>query len=47
SAGIDCVLTTVEGPCTLEDCMKRVAIEIPNAGETTMRAFLLGRSRAQ
>lgn len=43
-AGIDLVLSSVTSPMTLEDCIARVGVSIPNAGESAMRAFLL-RSR--
>ncbi len=41
--GIDLVLTTVNGAMSLEECFSRVSIDIPIAGETAARAFLLSR----
>lgn len=39
--GIDLVLSTVTSPATLEECIAHVQTNIPLAGETAMRAFLL------
>lgn len=39
--GIDLVLPTVTAPATLAECIARVGTNIPLAGETAMRAFLL------
>lgn len=41
--GVDLVLSTVNGAMSLEECFSRVSIDIPIAGETAARAFLLGR----
>lgn len=41
--GIDMVLPIPIGPMTLRECMDGVHALIPIAGETAMRAFLLGR----
>ena len=46
-AGIDLVVPAPIGPATLEACMTGVETLLPLAGETAMRAFLLGQgSRA-
>jgi glycerate kinase len=42
--GIDLVLSTINQVETLQECFSRVGIDIPNAGETAIRAFLLGKS---
>ncbi len=43
--GIDLVLPTALGPSTLQECMDGVSTLLPIAGESAMRAYLLG-SRA-
>ncbi len=40
--GIDLVLPTALGPSTLQECMDGVNTLLPIAGESAMRAFLLG-----
>lgn len=42
--GIGLVIPTTTEPATLEECLARVAVSIPLAGESAMRAFLLGRT---
>ena len=42
-AGIDLVVPASIGPATLEECMTGVETLLPIAGETAVRAFLLGR----
>lgn len=42
--GIGLVIPTTTAPATLEECLARVAVSVPLAGESAMRAFLLGRS---
>lgn len=41
--GVDLVVPTVTGPATLDECIARVGVSVPIAGESVMRAFLLGR----
>jgi glycerate kinase len=41
--GIGLVLSTINQAGSLKECFSRVGIDIPNAGETAIRAFLLGR----
>lgn len=43
SQGIDLVVPALVAPATLEECVARVARNVPVAAETAMRAFLLGR----
>ena len=43
-AGIDLVIPAVTAPATLAACIARVADSLPLAGESAMRAFLLGGS---
>lgn len=40
-AGVDLVIPSPIGPCTLEECMSGAAELLPIAGEAAMRAFLL------
>lgn len=40
--GVDLVLPTALGPSTLQECMEGVATLLPIAGESAMRAYLLG-----
>lgn len=42
-AGIDLVMPCVTAPCSLSDCVARVQTSVPIAGESAVRAFLLGR----
>jgi glycerate kinase len=41
--GIGLVLSTINQAGSLKECFSRVGVDIPNAGETAIRAFLLGR----
>lgn len=41
-AGVDLVIPVPIGPMTLEECMSGVSTLLPIAGESAMRAFLLG-----
>lgn len=41
--GVSLVVPLALGPCTLAECMGRVGVLAPLAGETAMRAYLLGR----
>ena len=41
--GIDLVLSSVPTAMSLDECLIRTNVNIPIAGETAMRAFLLGR----
>ena len=43
-AGIDLVVPCVTAPCSLAECIERVDASVPIAGESAVRAFLLGRS---
>lgn len=45
--GIGLVVPLALGPITLEECMEQTAALVPVAGESAMRAFLLGRASAQ
>ena len=42
-AGVDLVIPLPLGPCSLDECMARARDLLVIAGETAMRAFLLGR----
>lgn len=42
-AGIDLVVPSLTEPCSLDECIARVNKSLPIAGETAIRAFLLGR----
>lgn len=44
SQGIDLVIPTVTAPMTLQECIDRVDVSVPLAGESSARAFLLGRA---
>lgn len=41
-AGIDLVVPSLTEPCSLDECIARVNKSLPIAGETAIRAFLLG-----
>ena len=41
--GIDLVLSIATGPLTLKECMERVDVLLPIAGENAIRALMLGR----
>ncbi|KFI45764.1 glycerate kinase [Bifidobacterium bohemicum] len=41
--GVDLVLSCVNEPMSLEQCIQKVSTTIPAAAETAMRAFMLGR----
>ncbi|MBW3088580.1 glycerate kinase [Bifidobacterium sp. 82T24] len=41
--GVDLVVPAIPGPASLDECIARTAVNVPIAGETAMRAFLLGR----
>ena len=43
-AGIDLVIPCTTGPATLDECIARVSTSVPIAGESAIRAFLMGRS---
>lgn len=43
-AGIDLVIPAVTAPCSLPECLARTEVSLPIAGETAMRAYLLGRA---
>lgn len=43
--GIDLVLPIATGPITLKECMERADVLLPIAGETAIRALMLGRRR--
>lgn len=45
--GIDLVIPTALGPCTLRECMDGVDTLLPIAGESAMRAYLLGSGPQQ
>lgn len=44
--GVDLVVPAVTAPATLGECIARTRLSIPIAGESAMRAFLLGAGRA-
>lgn len=44
SQGIDLVIPTVTGPMTLQECIDRVDVSVPIAGESCIRAYLLGKA---
>lgn len=41
-AGVDLVIPCLTSPCTLEECIARVGESVPIAGESAVRAFMLG-----
>ena len=41
--GIDLVVPAIPAPASLDECLARTDVNIPIAGETAIRAFLLGR----
>lgn len=44
-AGIDLVLPAVTAPASLEECIARTSESLPIAGESAVRAWMLGRPR--
>lgn len=44
--GVDLVVPAVTAPATLGECIARTRVSLPIAGESAMRAFLLGAGRA-